>query len=100
MDPDFGVGLRRYLFEQNTTLTSRDIQGRIQSQISIYMPYINLINIKFFSGAVNETTEYDESFRVGDFFFNRNQEENMLYISIEYEISALNLRTFLNIKVT
>ena len=100
MDPEFGAGLRRYLFEQNTTLTIREIRGRIQSQVSIYMPYIRLVRTKFFAGGTPETTDFEESYRVGDFFFERGQEENLLYISIEYEIIPLNFKTFLNINVT
>ena len=45
MDPLFGVGLQRYLFEnQSRTLTS-SILGRISAQVEKYLPYISLENV-------------------------------------------------------
>lgn len=46
MLPDFGVGLRRYLFEPNIE-TKAQIEARIESQIAEYMPFIELDEIQF-----------------------------------------------------
>lgn len=46
MLPDFGVGLRRYLFEPNIE-TQAQIERRIQSQIQEYMPFVELNEIQF-----------------------------------------------------
>jgi hypothetical protein len=43
MDPNFGVGVRNYLFE-NTQLPG--IERRIRDQVKKYMSYLNIIDIK------------------------------------------------------
>lgn len=40
--PTYGVGLRRYLFEQNTEETHSDIRSRIYDQIDAFMPYLKV----------------------------------------------------------
>lgn len=47
MIPDYGVGLRNYLFENNTRSTTQGIRGRIQDQINRYMPFLQLIELRF-----------------------------------------------------
>jgi phage baseplate assembly protein W len=47
MDTQFGVGLRRYLFEQNTPSTYADIDSRIREQVQRYLPYIDIEQIDF-----------------------------------------------------
>tara|TARA_A100001515_G_scaffold111267_2_gene92320 strand:- start:500 stop:892 length:393 start_codon:yes stop_codon:yes gene_type:complete len=49
MDPLFGVGLKRYIFEQNHPVTHSLIESEISSQVSKYMPYLELRNIEFFA---------------------------------------------------
>lgn len=46
--PEFGVGLRNYLFENITVTTFNTIETRIKEQVKIYMPFIELseINIR------------------------------------------------------
>ena len=44
-DPNYGVGLKRYLFEPLTMATSNEIKDQIQNQISRYLSYINVANI-------------------------------------------------------
>ena len=41
MDPLFGVGLKRYLFEMNDQGTYDRITERIMQQTKIYLPYIS-----------------------------------------------------------
>ena len=59
MFPDFGVGIRRYLFEQNTTSTLGVIRSRIEQQVSTYLPYIRILELSVDSpevvGSVVET---------------------------------------------
>ena len=45
-DPDYGVGLRRYLFEQNLPSTRNTISSAISSQMSIYLPYLQVSEIQ------------------------------------------------------
>ena len=47
MDPEFGVGLRNYLFEFNGQATYSAIASRIVSQVKIYLPYLGIDDIQF-----------------------------------------------------
>ena len=48
MIPDFGVGLRNYLFENNTVLVQSQISDKINEQVKKYMPFVKVENLKFF----------------------------------------------------
>ena len=48
MDIDFGVGIRKYLFEPLLPQTEEIIKGRIYSQVKRYLPFV-LINYVSFS---------------------------------------------------
>lgn len=50
-DPGYGVGLRRFLFEQNLDSTRDSIQSEVSSQISKYLPYLDLQDVQV--GATN-----------------------------------------------
>lgn len=52
-DPDYGVGLRSFLFEQNISSTSSRIESKISSQISIYMPYLSVEDIQISADDVD-----------------------------------------------
>lgn len=45
MDPNFGVGLRNYLFEQKSDSVYADVVSNIQQQVSTYMPFVNLVDV-------------------------------------------------------
>ena len=45
MDPAFGVGLRRYLFEPAGTGLSSKIEKKIIDQTKRYLPFIKIMNI-------------------------------------------------------
>ena len=65
MNPDFGVGVRNFLFEQNTNTTRELIGKRIRNQVDKYMPFIEIQDYDFES------------------------EENDMYITIKYFIIPL-----------
>ena len=44
-DPGYGVGLRRFLFEQNTEFNRSTIKNAIASQIAAYLPYLSIDDI-------------------------------------------------------
>jgi len=46
---NFGVGLRRFLFEQNTSATERAIKIRITNQVQAYLPYVKIASLDFLS---------------------------------------------------
>ena len=45
-DPNYGVGLRRFLFEQNIDFVRGSIASSISGQISIYLPYLTVEEIQ------------------------------------------------------
>ena len=47
MDINFGVGLRRFLFEMNDPTTYEAITSRMREQISQYLPFVELQKIEF-----------------------------------------------------
>jgi len=79
MIPDFGVGIKRFLFEQNTTETYNSIRGAINQQTSKYMPFIT----------------------INDIFFSTDQDDTLhsLAISINYEIVPLEYSDVLSLNV-
>ena len=79
MDPEFGVGLRKYFFEQNTSNTHGEISSRIRIQVSAYMPFVKILNISF-----NTPPEIEYS-------------GNFLSIGIEYFVTPLQLKSTLEI---
>lgn len=75
MIPDFGVGIRNFLFEQNSIDTVSVIRSRIEDQVRSYMPFIELQEI---------LPEFNE---------------NQLYIRIKYFIIPLSEEDILSINI-
>ena len=48
MIPDFGVGVRNYLFESNQLNTQSKIVEKMNEQVSIFMPFVDIDNVEFF----------------------------------------------------
>ena len=82
MDPEFGVGLRKYLFELNDTNTYTNIELRIREQVQRYLSYIQIDNIDFQIPEGNP-----------DLF------PHNLSVSISFTILPLQLSTLLQIDV-
>ena len=57
MDINFGVGLRRFLFEPNTPLTQGDIANKIRTQVTNYMPFVGLQSIQFNSRDISNISQ-------------------------------------------
>ena len=47
IDPHFGVGLKRYLFEPNTDNTYTSIKERIIGQVDRYMSFVRINRVMF-----------------------------------------------------
>tara|TARA_E500000331_G_C17159656_1_gene671163 strand:- start:619 stop:984 length:366 start_codon:yes stop_codon:yes gene_type:complete len=47
MEPDFGVGVRNYLFDNFNNMTYNTINTKIREQATKYMPVIDIIEINF-----------------------------------------------------
>lgn len=71
MNPDFGVGISRYLFQQEGQFVSGDIRNRILSQTNKYLPFIQISNIDIFE---------------------RKDLSNTFQVTIEYSIPAVRSR--------
>jgi phage baseplate assembly protein W len=50
-DPDYGVGMRAYMFELNLESVRSSIASAISSQISRYLPYLTVEDIQVSSDA-------------------------------------------------
>lgn len=42
MDPSFGVGLRNYLFENQSQATTAKLESAIMGQVDTYMPFVEI----------------------------------------------------------
>ena len=82
MDPNFGVGLRKYLFELNNTTTYSAISSKILGQVRIYLSYLRIDDIQF-GIPENNPDLYPYS----------------LNVSIDFTIKPLNLTETLNLSV-
>lgn len=78
MDPDFGVGIKRFLFENRTPATTSTIRSKINSQVRKYMPFISITSVDFITDSEND---------------------NYLGITINYVISALRTSDNLSINL-
>ncbi len=79
MNPDFGVGLKRLLFEQDTAQTRENILQSITTQTQRYLDFITITDINL-SGI--------------------GQNENSIYVLITYYIPSLNATEQLNLSVS
>ena len=73
MIPDFGIGMKQYLFELDTAALRSELSSKIRSQTTKYLPYISILNLSFKSVIED-----------------RNIDRNLLAITIEYNIVPLN----------
>ena len=78
-DPDYGVGIRRYLFENNTSEVSSAIRSEISDQVSKKLTYLRVTSIE-----VNTFLDGDTG----------------LKIRIEYSVDNLRLRDVLSLDVS
>jgi len=74
MEPDFGVGLRQFLFEQDVTAVQGDIVTRIREQVDFYLPFVEIQDVSF------------ETFSAENVDFDPHQ----LSITVQYRIIPLN----------
>ena len=63
-DPNFGVGLPKYLFEYPTELLKQEIRQNILEQTSRYLPYISIQDINYL--VENEKLLISINFTIGN----------------------------------
>ena len=49
MEPDFGVGIKRFLFSNFSSDVYSQIDSKIREQIGIYMPTVTVKDVNFYS---------------------------------------------------
>tara|TARA_Y100001972_G_C7619735_1_gene310775 strand:- start:136 stop:546 length:411 start_codon:yes stop_codon:yes gene_type:complete len=76
MDPDFGVGVSRFLFEVKGTFEDI-LRDRVYRQISKYAPYVQLEDVEI-----------------------TGEEDNSVFVLLKYSIDGLNLTDTLSTTVT
>jgi len=75
MDSNYGVGIKKYLFEQNNAATHDDIRAKIAEQISRYMSYVFIREI----------------------LINKDEDEHTISVKIFYYIDKINIEDDINI---
>tara|TARA_R100000664_G_C2727695_1_gene119151 strand:+ start:61 stop:459 length:399 start_codon:yes stop_codon:yes gene_type:complete len=60
MIPNFGVGLRRYLFSNVNSNLFEALTQRIQTQVDTYMPFIDIIEISFVTSDESSNLSINE----------------------------------------
>jgi|TARA_A100001011_G_C14300359_1_gene840475 phage baseplate assembly protein W len=74
MNPNFGVGLKKFLFENDNPLIYDSVAEQIYNQVNKYLPYLRINDIIF------NSFEYDDSLP-----------PNTLAVRVEYRIVPLEL---------
>jgi phage baseplate assembly protein W len=78
MDPEYGVGLRNYLFDQSITTTRSSLSSAIENQVQTYMPFL----------------------RIGNISFPESENPNMLNVKIQYSIPNIGAQDVLDLNVS
>ena len=77
MDPDFGVGIRQFLFELDNGGVQEEIRERIYQQAGKYLSSVQVLDIRFSGGSNQES----DQLTVAD--------SNAMYMQILFKILAL-----------
>jgi len=100
MLPNFGVGLRNFLFEQGSEEVYNEIENRLLQQVSLYMPFLQIEDISFL--------QYDQERTLATRGTSSGVSNNILYdeasghaldVSIAYSVPGANILDLLNIPV-
>jgi len=78
MTPDYGVGAKRFLFENFSDSVFSQIDSNLREQVTKYMPMIEIMQVRF---------------------DNASQDNNLLYMSIAYSIPGYGIADSLSIPI-
>jgi len=78
MEPNYGVGLKKYLFENFSSTTSARINNNIREQVKVYMPAVKISNI------IVDTD---------------SQDANTLLVVIKYSVTGITTNDLLEITI-
>ena len=76
MDPNFGVGAKRYLFEMVGEEVYAQIDSKIREQVSLYLPYVSIQRVQFSRDSNNG---------------------NRINLSVTYSVPRISLTDLLNV---
>tara|TARA_Y100000310_G_scaffold247163_1_gene252698 strand:+ start:5434 stop:5859 length:426 start_codon:yes stop_codon:yes gene_type:complete len=82
MDPEFGVGILRYLFENNDSSVRAEITAKIYQQVERYLPYLQILDIDYHSSMEDSTVS-----------------EHYLGIRIKFNIVPIGIITALSLSI-
>ena len=85
MIPQFGVGIRNYLFENSDGQIDSEIRQRILQQVDRYLPYIKISGIKVFPNTDAQ---------------NYNQDFYSLSVIINYSVDNFGITDFLKLDLS
>ena len=78
MDGNFGVGIRRFLFEQNISSVYGDITARIEDQVLRYLPFLEIDNV-----IITPDSEDDNKIHIQiQYFVTPTSEQNILTLMV------------------
>jgi len=83
MNPDFGVGIRNYLFRENAAPLYAEIKAKIIRHVDIFMPFLRIVDVGFLSA-------HDDPINISD---------NAIYVKIIYHITPLGTDDSLDLTV-
>lgn len=81
MEPEFGVGLKKYLFENAGVELDATIRQKILEQVNKYLPYIEILSIDFNDSSAGPT----------------DIDRNILSVGIRYFVKPLDLEDVLEV---
>ena len=87
MDPSFGVGLKKYLFQNYGPEVVKNLKVNIRQQVSKYMPFVSIqsAEVSFGDDLENIVTIPDST------------DSNKLYVSVRYIVQSVGISDVLNI---
>jgi len=71
MDPEFGVGARRFLFENMEPSVFDDFRTDLINQVQKYMPYLSIKKVEFVSALTNPNITNENYLGIRIHYFNR-----------------------------
>ena len=86
MDPEFGVGITQFLFEQQNSFVYSKIRTRLGEQVARYLPSIKLVEVLF-----NDASGFSLASQT---------DNNILYVKIVFRIEPLNITAALLLPVS
>ncbi len=78
MEPEFGVGIKDFLFENFNNTTYKQIDTKIRKQVELFMPAVSIIEVSF-AGS--------------------DEDRNLLGVSIFFSIPSIDVRDLLEFTI-